>query len=503
MAKKKATKKKTAPKQVVSNRRLEQFLSVIENSITSRADSIRKLLDTRRDINDDCGYPKSHELGIDHFWELYDREPVAARVVEVMPDETWKATPSVFETEDKKEETDFERAWKELGTTLNGESSFSPEDESHPAWEVLHRADRLSGIGSFGVILLGLSDGKEFQEPVVSGDLDLLYMSVFHEKQVTVDSVVDDKDDPRNGQPLMYSINLDDIESSSSRKVLPSKNTIKVHWTRVIHLADNRASNEVYGIPRQRPVFNRLLDLQKLHGGSAEMYWRGAFPGLALQTSPNLDLETVEIDDAALRDQIEQYMNTLQRYMRLEGMEAHMLSPTVVDPSNQIAVQIDAICIKLAIPKRIFMGSERGELASSQDANTWDKRVIHRQNRYVSPRVIAPFVDRLINLGVLPKPPKGFKISWSELSDQNHMEKTQIAEITVKALAAYVQGDVEDMIQPMDLLTRVFDFTQEEAQQILDATEEMLAERDIELDLPEEDEDDGKDNPPTKEEAGS
>jgi hypothetical protein len=112
----------------------------------------------------------------------------------------------------------------------------------------------------------------------------------------------------------------------------------------------------------------------------------------------------VTIDKADVRNQIENYVNSLQRYLALTGMSAKTLAPQVSDPSSQIDKHLEAICIQLGIPKRIFMGSERGELASSQDDASWNDRLKARQQGYITPRIIVPFVDRLIAVGVLPEP---------------------------------------------------------------------------------------------------
>jgi hypothetical protein len=65
-----------------------------------------------------------------------------------------------------------------------------------------------------------------------------------------------------------------------------------------------------------------------------------------------------------------------------------------------LEAQLDYMAIALGVPKRVFMGSEQGELASSQDSKSWGKRVIKRQNEYLTPMLIRPFIDRLIAMGV-------------------------------------------------------------------------------------------------------
>jgi hypothetical protein len=222
------------------------------------------------------------------------------------------------------------------------------------------------------------------------------------------------------------------------------------------------------------PIFNRLHDLQKLYSGSAEMYWRGAFPGLSIETHPQLGGD-VEIDTEAARNQMEQYMNGLQRYFAIQGVTAKSLAPQVVDPTPQISTQIEAICIRLGIPMRIFMGSERGELASSQDSDTWDNRLRTRQNNYVTPRIIVPFIDRLIWLGILPEP-AGYSVCWPDLAEASANEKATTAQLVTDAMSKYVGGGVDQLIEPQNYLTKILGFTDEEAAEITEATVDHVAE---------------------------
>jgi hypothetical protein len=153
-----------------------------------------------------------------------------------------------------------------------------------------------------------------------------------------------------------------------------------------------------------RPVLNRLLDLRKIYAGSAEGYWRaGCMPTTVLETIPQLGGD-VKVDMQALKDMMEDVQNGLQKWYALMGMSAKTLAPTVVDPTAQVNVQTEAICIKIGCPIRVFKGSERGELASSQDDAAWNDRLRERQNNYLTPRLIVPLIDRLIAMGVLPEP---------------------------------------------------------------------------------------------------
>lgn len=483
---------------------------IVANILSMRQQWFRQLTDPRRDIDDECGYPRNTEaIAADYYTRLYEREALAARTVQVFPYESWQVQPTVYESEEGDVTTEFEKAWSEIGMRLRGEQSYYREEKSSPVWDYLRRVDVLSGIGQYGVLLLGLDDGPDLSRPVrmrppkpdrggkaaaslprpstVPAGYDpsinvefggtdfakrrLLFLRVFPETLATISRFDANPSSPRFGQPEMYSLTLNDPRDTRGAFGL-STSTIDVHWTRVIHVADNLGSSEVFGVPRQRPVFNRLLDLRKLYSGSAEMYWRGAFPGYSLETHPTLGGD-VDVDREGLRDMMEDYMNGLQRYLSLMGMSAKSLAPQVVDPTPQILVQIEAICIQLGVPKRVFLGSERGELASSQDDAAWNDKLRQRQWGYLTPRLIVPFVDRLISVGVLPEP-ESFCVWWPDLTSQSDKEKAHVSFQRTQAIAQYITSGADVLMTPFDYFTRILGMTDQEANSVIEHAKDQL-----------------------------
>ena len=270
-------------------------------------------------------------------------------------------------------------------------------------WHYLHRVDGLSGIGSFGILLLGFDDGGELSDPVpgimADGSRDpdstkehrLLYLRAFDQTLVQVQSYETDRNNPRYGQPRSYYVKFMDplLLSTSVQPSIQDYTTQIVHWTRVIHIADNRMSSEVFGVPRQQCVLNRLFDLRKILGGSGEMFWRGSMPGWAFETPPELGTD-VELDDQSIKDQMEAMQSGLQRYIALTGMKARSLAPQVSSPTQHVDEQIRAICTSIGVPMRILQGTESDHLASQQDAVTWNRRLRRRQQIYLTPYVIGP-----------------------------------------------------------------------------------------------------------------
>jgi uncharacterized protein len=465
---------------------------LVANIMLQRSDLMKSLLDSPRDVDGDCGYPSGY-ISTGLYKSLYDREPVPARVVEVYPKECFQVQPTVFEDESADVVTPFEEAWDALGKQLRGEQSFYQEEESSAIWTYLYDADVKSGIGHYAGILLGIDDGVPLNEPAEmitpadgngkqkassdSASRRLLFMRVFGESDMRINSLETDMQSPRYGCPVEYDISLIDPTEFTSLGLgasLPTNRAV-VHWSRVVHISE-------YGVlhtPRMQPVLNRLLDLRKLQGGSAEMYWRGAFPGYAIKTQPQLGAD-VDINKEDVKQQLTDYSNALQRFLVLMGMDITALAPQVSDPSSQVGVQIDAICIQLGIPKRIFMGSERGELASSQDDAAWNDRLKQRQLGVITPRIIIPVVDRLISLRVLPRPAKGYRVSWPDLTSKSDEEKAGIATQRTQAVSAYVAGQLETTLAPMDFWTRIMGFTEDEAQSIIDNAEEIKQQKEKE-----------------------
>lgn len=431
----------------------EKMFAAAEQMIVSRQSLWNRMIDPRRDYDKECGYPL--EILPDQYKQYYDRHGVGHRVVEVYPKECWVKRPDLYETEDS-DETEFEKAWNALQERMN-------------LWYYLARADVVSGIGRFGVVLLGLSDGKELDQPVGGAmrpvgnarpgskapstpKLDLLFLRVFDESVVAIQSRETDTKSPRYGQPNTYTIMFE--EAIRAKGVLKSR---IVHWTRVIHIADNCLESEVYGTPRMKVVFNRLIDIVKVLGGGGEMFWRGAFPGYAFEALPGV--QDSDIDKDSLKEELENYSNGMQRWLSVVGLSVKPLTPQVADPSPTLGAILQDICITIEVPKRVFMGSEQGELASSQDAQRWNERLHGRCEGHVTPKVIRPLVDRLIQVGVLPQPLE-YTVKWPDRNTSTNSEKADVALKKTQALAAYVNGDVDQLIPPPEYMTQILEMDQ-------------------------------------------
>lgn len=433
---------------------------LITNFLTTRTQLMQKMMDPHRDVDAECGH--AEEIADTDYQRMFERDAVTNRVVKAFPTECWQVQYEIYDDEDVGVETEFEKAVKGLPRQLAGRSKFKPRCGGSVN-EYLKRADIVSGIGRYGILLLGLNDKKPLRnEALPANGMKLTFLRAFSEFNATVAEWDESLASPRFGQPVSYDLNLHD-----PRKKLQPGDTQKferVHWSRVIHVADNVTECEWAGEPRAKPVFNNLQDLKKLYGGSGEMYWRGAFPGLSMQSHPTLGDEA-DLDSEELKEQIELYMMGLQRYLATVGMDVKSLAPQVVDPTPQIMAQIQAICIQLGMPLRIFMGSERGQLASLQDDSNWRDRVKERHYMYLSPRVVAPFYDQLIYLNVLPAPQNDeYNIWWPDIASVNKKDRAAIAFQLSQCLAQYVTAEIELAMPLLEFFVTILGMDREEAQ---------------------------------------
>lgn len=421
-----------------------------------------------RDYDAQFGYPSYINKMM--YQRMYDRDPVAHRVVQLYPVECWQKLPQIYDS-DAPTQSDFEKQINRLFL-------------QHNIWGMLRRVDVLSGIGNFGILLMGVGDGKQLHEPV---DLTvgsngkrpkykLQYIRAFPHSQVEISQSEADRSSPRHGHPTMYRIQFqpNDIMDMEG---LVDMSVQEVHWTRVIHIADNREVSEIYGVPRLQLVYNAILDLQKVFGSSGEMFYKGAYPGYVIEASGDL-LNTIQIDTEQIRDQVEKYENNFQRWMALKNAHVNPLSSQYADPTGHIEVCLNRIAVALGCPVRILLGSERGELASSQDAVIWNRRLMERQASYITPFVIRPVVQYLIRNGMVDMPyDKDFHVEWPDLSCDTQVEIYDMRAKQIDLLRAYKDAALGDYITPVDYCVKFLDMTEQEAKVMIQHAEEFNREQ--------------------------
>lgn len=412
----------------------------------SVASALGRQYDGQRDLYEALGWKK--ELTFDDYYRKYQRG-IGRRIVTAYPDACWRGRPTVLFANES-----AQNVWEKLCMDKN-------------VWHYLKRADILSGIGRYGVLVIGVADGKSMSEPLTTA-ASLEYLMPYAETSAQIATWDTDPKSIRYNKPLTYSLSL------------ANGLTTQVHHTRVLHIAEDLMEDDVYGVPRLEAVYNYIESLETVAGGSAEMYFRGAFPGMALEGDADADFS--DEDRESLNSQLDEYTHGLRRTILAQGARVNQLSPQTVSPVDHIRVQIELISGTTGIPQRILLGSERGELASTTDQENWFNRVDERRQLYCEVWMLNPFILKMQNAGILPK--SEWTMEWPDLPSMDAKSKAGIAELKVRALYNYVRAPGADLVVPPEqFLIDVWGYTKEKIEKLKLDPEAILRKEAQEMEL--------------------
>lgn len=382
-------------------------LRSMASALASRAGWLRQAgitFNGKRDLYEALGYPR--EILLSQLRAQYLRNEIAGRVIDALPKATWRGGGEVIEDPDPEVMTPFEQAWQDLENRLH-------------VWHIFQRADILAGLGRYSVILLG---GPGFMDTPLEkcAPKDLRYMTPYAEEDAPILTWDMDDQSERFGLPVTYQLRRTVVGSG------PTLMSRTVHWTRIIHVADGCLDDSVYGTPRLERIWNRLLDLEKVAGGGAEAFWKRADQGLQLNIDPSIKAGPEDL--AKMTEEIDEYVDGFRRIVRTRGVEMKPLGSDVANFGPSVDALIGLISAGTGIPQRILMGSERGELASTQDKTNWDDRVSDRRDEFAGPVVVHQTVDRFVSLGILPEPKKPYYAVWPEEKNMSDLDRAAYAE---------------------------------------------------------------------------
>lgn len=406
------------------------------------------------------GYPEEADLNWKYYWNKYDRNEVASAIINRPVRATWKGELAIVEPDTNVQDSPLNKKWKELNKQFKIKAR-------------LKKLDTLTGIGNYAVMLFGLNDIKQdsdWKNPV-QGKRNLVYIKQVSETEAVIDQWETDSSNERYGKPKIYRVKIAEAGKPGNFKDL------LVHHSRILHVIDNSLVNEVYGIPRLKAVINRLVDVEKLLGGDAEMFWRGARPGY--HAKPEEGYSIGEDEESQLETELDKYEHDLRRFITATGVDITALEQQVVDPSSHLDVQLQAISAQTGIPKRILVGSERGELSSSQDADQWNSLIQERKEEYAEPEILRPFIDKLIEYKILVVKDDEYNVLWEDMSTPSEVDKVNVGKKRAEALKTYADSLMASEIFPPKLAAKyLFGLSDEEYEELIQAVEEQQLEED-------------------------
>ncbi len=407
-----------------------------------------------RDVYRTLGYKNT--LTFDDYYSYYRRLDIAKAIIDRPVEATWRGEFGIVEADDR--DTPLELAWAELDNRLGLKSHFV-------------RLDKLACLGNYGVLFLGFDDvnnREQLRNPVMpSKNRKLLYIKPLAQRNAEIETWETDTTSERYGLPKLYRISITEPGGSITE--------LSVHYSRVIHVTRELLESECEGVPVLEACFNRLMDLEKLLGGSAEMFWRGGRPGYHGKVGEGAQLS--EEEEEELIAQLDEYEHNLRRFLLTQNIDLQTLASQVADPTAHVDIQIQMISAVTGIPKRILTGSERGELASTEDRKNWLDLIKTRREEYAEARIVRPFVDRLIEVGVFPKPDESYSVYWEDLYAQSDKDKAEIGKIRSDALKNYASAPGAQDVVPLESFLEYFlGFDSDQVEVMLEQRKAMIEE---------------------------
>ena len=330
----------------------------------------------KRDVYDIYGYDES--LSGDHgFARMYGysrRQGIANRLTFGMAKTCWRDGFDVLADPDDDNSTQLVEELKQL--------------QKRGLNKKLEQADILNRIGRFSVLLVGVPDGRELKEPVgpVSGDgLKSIYFKAFAYDGIQIHKQVSDAKDPRFGMPELYQVQQGARRGDNDKDTTGGQSLI-VHWTRIAHLNENALDSEIEGMGALEPIFNRILDLDKACGGSAEAYFRNARGKIGYEIDKDFaaSLLTDPTAKAAFDEGAEKFTNEWQDHTVAAGAKVKTLDTPHDSPLDTIKCALWEIAGYSAHPIRILTGEGSGQLAGSEDQLAMNQVIADRQRMFCS-----------------------------------------------------------------------------------------------------------------------
>lgn len=409
---------------------------------------IGKQYNGERDIYDVLGYTKNPQ--IEDYRARYERGDIAERIVRLPAEDTWRHEPEISD-KDEEEETAFQESVKQF------------VEQTSP-YQYIRRTDVLSGIGQFGVLLIGAKEeGEEtsLADPLEPGSLsgpeDIAFYQPFAQDSIETWDLGKEVDreptDEMYNSPVNYNIDFSTLDEAES-------DLHDVHHTRLIHFpAGPRDESELKADPRLQTILNRLEDLDKVVGASAEMFWSGADRKFQFDISSD---NATDISDAQLSkmdNEVQKLVHEMQQHVKTFNTDIEVIGGETPDPTGVVDSILKFIAGATGIPTRKLTGSERGELASSQDQANWYGQIENRQNTFAEPVILRPFIDRMIDLGVIEEPNGGtYEIEWPNLFELTELEETNIEESRSMVVKNISPGGDPSML-PTDY-EEIFDYVE-------------------------------------------
>ena len=313
----------------------------------------------------DYGYPLALDFWF--YYSMYRRIGLARAAVKRPIDMCWLTPPKVKVNEDLEDE-----AFKDFAKRLK-------------LWPKLRQVDDMQSVGHYAGIIVRVADGLTLDQPLQPTKMDkIVDLMPAWEGQLIPGNLDQDPSSPRYGMPVTFTYQQNGVRRSSQRD---GTEQFTVHHSRVLIWNEGAVGNTVYGESCLEPIYNALMDWEKVRGAGAEGFWRKAAMRAVLQAAADTSGSTPSEEQLdQLTETITDMQDSFDAVPYLGGMELKGLgdsgSIAAIDKASQIA--LEDVAAGRGWSAKGLVGAQTGVLAGEQDTSIDKQTAQSRRENYLN-----------------------------------------------------------------------------------------------------------------------
>jgi uncharacterized protein len=362
--------------------------------------------DGKRDYNALFGY--GTDLTYSDFYGMYKRGGLGNAVVKKVARACWGEKPKLKVGEQEILENEI--------ALLAKKGLFS----------ALQKADILNRIGNFSVLLIGLPDGQDLDQPLgkvgtLEKSIKNMYFNAYNYDGVTITKYDESPTSPRFNLPEIYQLQTS-VTSDKAKDT--SFKAINVHHSRIVHFAEGSLESSIEGESALEPIWNALLDSEKVRGGSGEAFFRNARQQRALEADKDSQLEAGSEALTKLNDNIQAFDNGWESTLRLKNMKANHLPISSISPRDSFDVSVETISGQTGIPVRVLTGKGGGQTTGEEDRASWNQLIMDRRDDFCDQKLFRA-LEILADCGAINLP-DNVETEWPPQRSTTEKEQSEI-----------------------------------------------------------------------------
>jgi uncharacterized protein len=394
--------------------------TAIGKFINSFQSTLRRMSDTlgfgispdgKRNYNTIFGYGETLEYS--DYYGMYRRSALGHAIVSRVAHACWNEQPIIKQGEDNEILEDEINQLDKIGF-----------------FRAMERADVLNRIGNFSVLLIGVPDGMDLDKPLgTANDLSGLYFNPYNYDGIEVLEWDNNPESKRWGKPEKYQLQT---TSFGEKNKDVKRNTVVVHWSRVVHMAEGALDSSVEGASALEPVWNKLIDLMKITGGAGEAYFRNARLQRSLETTGDAAIDSSSAAMSALKENVDNFDNAWDSTLRLQNMTAKNMQVQMISPRDSFDSVVEEISGNTSIPIRILTGKGGGQLAGSEDRASWNGFIADRRESECNTYLMQA-LEIMASAGLIELPEDAV-IEWPAQASLNEKEQSEVNKTKAETL---------------------------------------------------------------------